>query len=38
MKVTIPQTLANEELKTRMKSLEDRLGGKEKMDEYFKKM
>jgi len=38
MKVTIPQTLANEELKTRMKSLEDRLGGKDKMDEYFKKM
>ncbi len=38
MKVTIPQTLVNEELKTRMKSLEERLGGKEKMDEYFKKM
>ena len=38
MKVVIPQTLINEELKTRMKSLEERLGGKEKMDDYFKKM
>lgn len=38
MKVAIPQTLINEELKTRIKSLEDRLGGKEKMEEYFKKM
>jgi FKBP-type peptidyl-prolyl cis-trans isomerase (trigger factor) len=38
MKVIIPQTLINEELKTRIKSLEERLGGKEKMDEYFKKM
>jgi FKBP-type peptidyl-prolyl cis-trans isomerase (trigger factor) len=38
IKVIIPQTLVNEELKTRMKSLEERLGGKEKMDEYFKKM
>ena len=38
MKVMIPQTLINEELKTRMKSLEERLGGKEKMDDYFKKM
>ncbi len=38
MKVMIPQTLINEELKTRMKSLEERLGWKEKMDEYFKKM
>ena len=38
MKVMIPQTLVNEELKTRIKSLEERLGGKEKMDEYFKKM
>ena len=38
MKVMIPQTLVNEELKTRMKNLEERLGGKEKMDEYFKKM
>lgn len=38
MKVMIPQTLVNEELKTRMKSLEERLWGKEKMDEYFKKM
>jgi FKBP-type peptidyl-prolyl cis-trans isomerase (trigger factor) len=38
MKVIIPQTLINEELKTRIKSLEERLGGKEKMEEYFKKM
>ena len=38
MKVIIPQTLVNEELKTRMKSLEERLGGKEKMDQYFKNM
>ncbi|MEI6117839.1 MAG: hypothetical protein WCP92_00865 [bacterium] len=38
MKVTIPQTLINEELKTRIKSLEERLGGKEKMEDYFKKM
>lgn len=38
MKVIIPQTLINEELKTRMKSLEERLWGKEKMEEYFKKM
>ncbi|MEI6773803.1 MAG: hypothetical protein WCL18_03100 [bacterium] len=38
MKVLIPQTLINEELKTRMKSLEERLGGKEKMDQYFKNM
>lgn len=38
MKVVIPQTLINEELKTRIKSLEERLGGKEKMEEYFKKM
>lgn len=38
MKVIIPQTLITEELKTRMKSLEERLGGKDKMEEYFKKM
>jgi FKBP-type peptidyl-prolyl cis-trans isomerase (trigger factor) len=38
MKVEIPQTLINEELKTRMQSLEQRLGGKEKMDQYFKNM
>ena len=38
MKVMIPQTLVNEELKTRMQSLEKRLGGKEKMEEYFKNM
>jgi len=38
MKVAIPQTLITEELKTRIQSLEKRLGGKEKMDEYFKNM
>ncbi len=38
MKVMIPQTLVNEELKSRMKNLEQRLGGKEKMEEYFKNM
>jgi FKBP-type peptidyl-prolyl cis-trans isomerase (trigger factor) len=38
MKVTIPQTLNNEELKSRMENLEKKLGGKEKMDEYFKNM
>ena len=38
MKVMIPQTLVNEELKTRIKNLEEKLWGKEKMDEYFKKM
>jgi len=38
MKVIIPQTLINEELKTRMQSLEQRLWGKDKMDEYFKNM
>lgn len=38
MKIVIPQTLVNEELKTRIKSLEERLGGKEKMDAYFKNM
>ncbi len=38
MKVIIPQTLINEELKTRMQSLEQRLGGKEKMQTYFKNM
>lgn len=38
MKVMIPQTLVNEELKTRIQSLEKKLWGKEKMDEYFKKM
>ena len=38
MKVIVPQTLIHEELKTRIKSLEERLGGKEKMDQYFKNM
>ncbi len=38
MKVTIPQTLVNEELKSRINNLEQRLWGKEKMDAYFKNM
>ncbi len=38
MKVVIPQTLINEELKTRIKSLEEKLGGKEKMEDYLKKL
>jgi len=38
MKVIIPQTLIQEELKSRMQNLEQRLGGKEKMDAYFKQM
>ena len=38
MKVMIPQTLVKEELKSRMQNLEKRLWGKEKMEEYFKKM
>ena len=38
MKVIIPQTLINEELKTRLQSLEKKLGGKEKMEAYFKNM
>lgn len=38
MKIVIPQTLINEEMKTRIKSLEERLWGKEKMEDYFKKM
>ncbi len=38
MKVAIPQTLVNEELKSRMQNLEQRLGGKEKMEAYFKNM
>ena len=38
MKVAIPQTLVNEELKSRIQNLEQRLGGKEKMEAYFKNM
>ncbi len=38
LKVIIPQTLVNEELKSRMQNLEKRLWWKDKMDEYFKKM
>lgn len=36
--VQIPQTLSNEELKTRLKSLEQRFGWKEKMEEYYKQL
>ena len=34
----IPKTLIEEEVKTRMKSLEERMWGEEKMKEYFEKM
>jgi FKBP-type peptidyl-prolyl cis-trans isomerase (trigger factor) len=37
MNVAIPQTLIEQEFITRMKSLEQRFGGHEKMEEYFKK-
>lgn len=38
MKIAIPQTLVEEEFKTRMKSLEWRFGWKEKLEQYFKQM
>ncbi len=38
LNVNIPQTLINEEEKKRMKSLEDRVGGKDALDKYFEKM
>lgn len=38
MTVTVPKTLIDEEQKTRIKSLEQRLGGKEKLEEYFKSL
>jgi len=38
MKVIIPQTLINEELKSRIQNLEQKLGGKDKMEAYFKNM
>lgn len=38
MKIAIPGTLVEEEFKTRMKSLEGRFGGKDKLDQYFKQM
>ncbi len=38
MDVVIPKTLIEEEFGSRMKSLEQRFGGQEKMTEYFKKI
>jgi len=36
--VTIPKTIIDEEQKTRLKSMEQRFGGKEKLEEYFKNL
>lgn len=38
MNVMIPRTLIEQEFGTRMKSLQERFGGQEKMTEYFKKL
>lgn len=38
LEITIPKTLSDEEVKTRMKSLQERLGGEEQMKDYFKQM
>ncbi len=38
MKISIPNTLVEEEFKSRMQSLESRFGGKDKIEEYFKQM
>jgi len=38
LSVQIPQTLIEEELKTRLKNLEQKFGGKEKMEEYYKQL
>lgn len=38
MKIAIPNTLIEEEFKSRMTNLEGRFGGKEKLTEYFKQM
>ncbi|GAG54460.1 unnamed protein product [marine sediment metagenome] len=38
MKISIPQTLIEEEYKSRSASLEKRFGGKEKVEEYFKQI
>ena len=35
--ITIPKTLIDEEMKTRMKSLEERMGGEEGMKKYATK-
>lgn len=36
--IVIPNTIINEEYKTRLKNLEKRFWGKEKVEEYFKKL
>jgi FKBP-type peptidyl-prolyl cis-trans isomerase (trigger factor) len=36
--VTIPKTLIDEEQKTRIKSMEQRFGGKDKLEAYFKNL
>ena len=36
--VAIPKTLIQEEQKTRLKKMEERFGGKEKLEEYFKNL
>ncbi|MBU1758196.1 hypothetical protein KKG31_03415 [Patescibacteria group bacterium] len=38
MKISIPQTLIEEEFKSRNASLEQRFGGKEKVEQYFKQI
>ena len=38
MSVTIPKTLVDEEFATRMKSLQERFGGEEKLTQYFKQI
>jgi len=38
MKIIIPNTLINEEFKTRMKSLEQRFGDQEKVKQYFQQL
>ena len=38
MNISIPHTLLDEELKVRIKNLEQRFGGVEKMEQYFKQM
>jgi len=38
IKVTIPQTLTKEEYRTRIKSLEERFGSADKLQQYFKQL
>jgi FKBP-type peptidyl-prolyl cis-trans isomerase (trigger factor) len=38
MSIVIPQTMTNEEFKSRMKSLEERFWDKEKVEQYFKQL